>query len=181
VAVKLLDLLPEALRPTRQSVQEGVAATRWPGRLQREVVDGVTWLFDVAHNAAGVESLLAALPHLAPRRPLVALVGVLGDKDWDRMLRPLFGTVDRAILAEPPSAPADRRWDPDRVLSTLGAPDHVRAVRPFAAAVDAASKEARDGMVVCTGSVHTVGDAMTTLGIAPFPDDAGLPPGGGGS
>ena len=179
VAVRLLELLPDGLRPRRGSVIEGLAATRWPGRLQVERVGDTDWILDVAHNAAGVESLVAALPDLQPRRPLVALIGVLGDKDWDRMLPPLFGVADEVILTEPPSAPPERRWDPDAVLVAVDRHGRGRVVRPFAAAVGAAGAAGRGGTVLCTGSVHTVGDALLELGIAPFPGQPGLQPRGG--
>ena len=178
VAVKALELLPASRRSGKAALVEGVAAVSWPGRLQSEAVDGATWIFDVAHNAAGTRSLLDALPVLRPRRPLVALIGVLGDKDWDEMLPPLFDAADAVILAEPPSAPAQRRWDPESVLETLAAPAMARVVRPFATAVREAMALAGGGTVVCTGSVHTVGDAMLTLGIRPFPEGAGLQPEG---
>ncbi len=177
VAVRALELLPPPLRPGRAAVIDGVARTRWPGRLQVERIGDTTWVFDVAHNAPGMESLLTALADLRLPRPLMAVVGILGDKDWDRMLPPLFGHTDGALLVEPPSAPAERRWEPEAVLSRLGHPAGVRVVRPFATALAEASAEAGAGTVVCTGSVHTVGDAMRALGIAPFGPDPGLQPG----
>ena len=177
VAVRVLELLPESLRPSREAVEGGVASTRWPGRLQVERVGRTDWLFDVAHNPAGVRSLLDTLPDLRLPRPLAALVGILGDKDWQRMLPPLLEAVDEVVLCDPPSAPEPRRWDPDRVLEALGTPANARIVRPFTAAVAAAAELAGGGTVLCTGSVHTVGDAMAALQIRPFPADAGLQPG----
>lgn len=179
VAVRSLDLLPASLRPSRGAVVRGVHATRWPGRLQVEERAGVRWIFDVAHNAAGVETLCASLEALRPDRPLVAVIGVLGDKDWDRMLPPLLDMADRVLLVEPPSAPAERRWTPEEVLDRLGGAG-ARIVRPFAAALAEAESEAAGGTVLCTGSVHTVGDAMLALGIAAFPDDPGLQAAGAG-
>lgn len=179
VAVRLLELLPDGLTPRRDSVVEGLAATRWPGRLQVERVGDAEWILDVAHNAAGVESLVAALPDLAPRRPVVALIGVLGDKDWDRMLPPLFDLADEVILTEPPSAPPERRWDPEEVLAAVDRAGRGRVVRPFAAAIGEATAAASGGTVLCTGSVHTVGDALLELGLAPFGEEPGLQPRGG--
>ena len=174
VALRVLELLPDPLRPSREAVEAGVASTRWPGRLQVERVDRTSWLFDIAHNPAGVRSLLDALPELRLPRPLAALVGILGDKDWPQMLPPLLEAVDEVVLCDPSSAPEARRWDPERVLEALGTPHNVRIVRPFAAAVAAAVERAGGGTVLCTGSVHTVGDTMATLHIEPFPADAGL-------
>lgn len=179
LAVRALELLPPGLRPSRRAVVEGVAATHWPGRLQVERIGATTWVFDVAHNVAGVEALLDTLPDVAPPRPVVALIGVLGDKDWGRMLPPLFEYADTAILTEPPSAPPERRWDPESVLIELSAPQSGRVVQPFAAAVAAAIAASAGGTVLCTGSVHTVGDAMVALGLAPFRHEAGLQAEGG--
>jgi len=179
LAVRALELLPADLRPSRRAVVAGVAATHWPGRFQIERIGATTWVFDVAHNVAGVEALLDTLLDVAPPRPVVALIGVLGDKDWGRMLPPLFDYADTVLLTEPPSAPPERRWDPASVLDELAAPQSARVVQPFAAAVAAAIAAAAGGTVLCTGSVHTVGDAMLALGLTPFPQEAGLQVEGG--
>jgi dihydrofolate synthase/folylpolyglutamate synthase len=177
LAVRALDLLPPRLRPSAGAVVEGVARVRWPGRLQRERLHGRTWIFDVAHNVAGVHALAAALNALAPPRPLVALVGVLGDKDWRGMLAPLDRVADRMVLTLPVTAPADRRWDPAAVLRDLrlarssAVPDFTRALEEaWAAAAGPAG-----GTVLVTGSFHTVGDALIALDRAPFGSDVTLP------
>ena len=40
LAVRALSVLPEALRPSLESVREGIALTHWPGRLQFETIAG---------------------------------------------------------------------------------------------------------------------------------------------
>ncbi|MGQ0561453.1 MAG: bifunctional folylpolyglutamate synthase/dihydrofolate synthase, partial [Gemmatimonadota bacterium] len=116
LAVHACDLLPDGLRPAAESVTRGVAQVRWPGRLQVERIGAQNWLFDVAHNVAGVHALVAAVRGLQLARPLVVVIGILGDKDWQAMLPPLFDVADTAILTLPPTAPANRAWDPERVL-----------------------------------------------------------------
>jgi dihydrofolate synthase/folylpolyglutamate synthase len=163
--------LPASLRPGVAAVRSGVADVRWPGRGDVVVRADGTWLFDVAHNAAGVESLVAVLDRLPLDRPRVALVGVLGDKDWRAMLPPLLARVDGAILTQPPTAPASRRWDPREALRSLGPVGddvEVQVVEAFGAALAAARRGAGAGTVVVTGSCHTVGDAMAALGRVPF-------------
>lgn len=175
VAARALAALPPDLRPVADAVRGGFAAVRWPGRLQVERVHGRTWLFDVAHNVAGAESLAAALHALEPPGPVAALIGVLGDKDWRGMLGPLFAGVDAAVLTRPPTAPAERAWDPAAVVAEVPAA-HAEAVIPFEAALEKAWRLAGPaGTVLVTGSFHTVGDAMIALGCAPFGADAGLP------
>jgi dihydrofolate synthase/folylpolyglutamate synthase len=164
LAVSALDVLP-GTGPGRDAFVQGIAAVRWPGRLQRADIGGITWLFDVAHNVAGVEALVAALDDLALPRPVVAVVGVLGDKDWGNMLSPLHAAADRVILTAPPTAPPERRWNPREAL--IAAPsDRAEIVENFASALERAHTLADgQGTVVVTGSFHTVGDAMAAFGL----------------
>lgn len=176
LAVRALELLPAELRPERGEVVRGVAEVRWPGRLQRERIGGREWIFDAAHNPAGIEALTAALGELEVARPVVAVVGILGDKDWVEMLRRLRGSVDYLILTEAPTAPAGRSWDPGAALAAAGGvPGEV--VWEFGAALATARARARagEGTVLVTGSFHTVGDALALLGLAPYGVDPALP------
>jgi dihydrofolate synthase/folylpolyglutamate synthase len=177
LAAAALEALPVALRPDLEAMREGFATVRWPGRLQIEQHEGRTWVFDVAHNPAGIESLVLASTELALPRPIVALVGVLGDKDWRGMLGPIAAMSDAVILTLPPTAPDDRRWDPAAVLEEAPLP-HGVAIPDFSAAMHAAWQRSgipTAGSIIVTGSFHTVGDAMIALQIAPFGTDGGLP------
>lgn len=172
LAVRLLERLPDDLRPDAEQVVTGVASVRWPGRDQIEMIGDTTFIFDVAHNVAGIDSLVTVLDRLQLPEPRVAVVGVLGDKEWRRMIPPLLRRVDRAILTQPPSAPAARRWDPSEAMSAVGAV--AGPVAPTAVEVDfnralaRAGEAAGKGTVVVTGSCHTVGDALRALHRVPF-------------
>lgn len=168
VAVELLDRLGDDLRPSAAEMVAGMAAVDYRGRDEIAVVDGCTWLFDVAHNTAGMQSLVDTIDRLELPRPLIALVGVLGDKDWRSMLPALFSRADSAILTQPPSAPSERRWDPVAAADQVEALTRIRVVPDFVQAVDRARERAGTGTIVATGSVHTVGSAMNLLGIDPL-------------
>jgi dihydrofolate synthase / folylpolyglutamate synthase len=163
--------------PTPEVLKDGVRATRWPGRLQVEEAWGTTWIFDVAHNVAGVDALVAALRELQPQRPLVAVVGVLGDKDWPGMLGPIDALADAVMVTAPPTAPAERRWDPALVVRAVPL-RHATAVPDFATALAAARGRARDGggSVLITGSFHTVGDALAALRLCADGSDVDIEP-----
>jgi dihydrofolate synthase/folylpolyglutamate synthase len=168
LAVEVLEQLPDGLRPDADAVLAGVAHVVHPGRDQIEVIDGTTWLLDVAHNTAGMLSLVDTLDRVALPEPIVALVGVLGDKDWRVMLPPLLARAARAVLTQPPSAPPERRWN---VREAAGAVEHVCPLtveEDFVAALEAARNEAAGGTVVVTGSCHTVGSALKVLGREPL-------------
>jgi dihydrofolate synthase/folylpolyglutamate synthase len=168
LAVEVLDQMSAPRRPDARAVVEGIARVSYHGRDQVSVVDGGTWLFDVAHNTAGIRSLVDTIDRLDLPRPLVALVGVLGDKDWQTMLPPLFSRVDLAILTQPPSAPEERRWDPGAAADSVGSLTPTRVEEDFVRALRIARQRAGEGTVVVTGSVHTVGSAMNLLGLEPL-------------
>ncbi len=176
LAVRALESLPTALRPAREAVVRGLAEVAWPGRVQVVRGPDATWVFDVAHNAAGMEALVGTLRSLAPSRPVAALVGILGDKDWGGMLPGLFSLADAAVLTQPPSAPGARRWSPQRVADALASRVSLDVETDFARALRKVSERAHGGTAVVTGSCHTVGSALDELGIEPFP--AAFPVGG---
>jgi dihydrofolate synthase / folylpolyglutamate synthase len=173
LAVRALAALPEPV--TAAAVAAGLAATAWPGRLQVERVHGVTWLFDVAHNVAGVEALTAALGAMPVPRPLTAVMGVLGDKDWRHMLSPVCAAAESVLLCSPPTAPADRRWDPVAVLGEAACAG-ARVVDDFTDALEQAQQAAvrSGGAVLVTGSFHTVGDALAALGLCAHGSDVAV-------
>ena len=175
LAVGMLERLNEAWRPTRDVVLEGIASVVHPGRDEIRVIDGCTFLFDVAHNTAGVVSLVDTIDRLELPRPLVALVGVLGDKDWRSMLPPLLSRSDAAYLTRPPTAPLDRQWDPMAAADLVDSITLVRVVPDFAEALERARGRAGGGTVVVTGSAHSVGPAMTLLGLDPLAGQGRLP------
>jgi dihydrofolate synthase/folylpolyglutamate synthase len=132
-----------------------------------ENIRGTTWIFDVAHNPAGVDVLVDSLDNLDIPRPLVVVAGILADKEWKPMLRPLLARADTAILTTPPTAPTSRRWNPEEAAAWAAAEtgSNPRLIPDFRSALDRAVTLAPHGTVLVTGSVHTVGDALAELGI----------------
>jgi dihydrofolate synthase/folylpolyglutamate synthase len=134
-----------------------------PGRFDRRG----QFIFDVAHNPAGIAALVAALARIDVARPLVALVGILADKDWRGMIDRLAPVCDELIFSTPPTAPANRRWDVAAAAShASGRAASVTVVDDFCEAVALAG--ARGSTVLVTGSFHTVGDAMSCLQLSPM-------------
>ena len=108
-------LAVEALRVANlglpaHAFEEGMRAAQWPARLQRlgpgplteRAPEGVDIWLDGGHNAAGGQALAAALADLEDRvsRPLVLIVGMLGNKDADAFLAPFAGLA-RELIAVP--------------------------------------------------------------------------------
>ena len=169
LAARALESLPEQLRPARPAVVRGLARVSWPGRVQLVRQSGVTWVFDVAHNVAGMETLATTLRSIGPPRPIVVLAGILGDKDWGGMLPDLLSIADAAVLTQPPTAPGERRWNPGQVAAELAPRFALEVQADFGRALARVAQRADGGTAVVTGSCHTVGSALGELGIEPFP------------
>jgi dihydrofolate synthase/folylpolyglutamate synthase len=134
-----------------------------PGRFQRTG----RWIFDVAHNPSGAEVLAETILAVGPPRPLVTLLGVLGDKDWRGIMNALSRVTDRVVLTRPPSAPTSRVWNVEEALAfarTLS----WRAVAEPSFDDALARADATGATTLITGSFHTVGDAMARLQVNPL-------------
>jgi dihydrofolate synthase/folylpolyglutamate synthase len=160
-----LALLDAAGAPFRVSLGEAATAVknvRLPGRFQRVG----RWIFDVAHNPDGARTLAGSLSAVEIEGPLVALLCILGDKDWRAMIDALAPSVDLFLLTDAPTAPPSRAWPLAEALAYVldkGYP--AEAHHDFDEALRRAEVEGRTTLV--TGSFHTVGDAMARLQVSP--------------
>lgn len=167
VAEAILATLPPAYRPGPDAVAAGFSRAHAPGRFDRRG----RWVFDVAHNPDGMRALVRAIDDARLPRPVHALVSILGDKEWPEMLVALDETIDRGVLTLAPTA-AERGWDAAWLKEWLHRADRPPAraqwalVPDFRQALESVQQGA--GTVVVTGSFHTVGDVMQSLGMEPL-------------
>jgi dihydrofolate synthase/folylpolyglutamate synthase len=143
-----------------RAIREGLAAARWPARLQ-VLGERPRLLVDGAHNPAACRALRDFLEEEAPGRRLLVF-GVLKDKDWGQMLEVLLPACAAAILCRPPS---DRAADPVMLLPTAGRLcRHVKVVPEVPDALAAARALARpEDTILVAGSLFTAGAAIAAL------------------
>lgn len=140
--------------------QAGVAAARWPGRLEY-FPGSPPFLLDGAHNPAGLLALQESLADFRYRR-LLLVVGVLADKAWQEMLLPLLPSAAEVIAV----TPALERALPAEELAAFCRQNGLvaHAAGTVAAGLDAASlRAAGNDLVLVTGSLFTVGEARAIL------------------
>lgn len=131
------------------------------GRFQR----AGSFIFDVAHNPAGVSVLAQTLTAVSPPKPITVVLCVLRDKDWREMIRILSSVATHFVLTMAPTAPASRAWNLSEVADFCRSLDlEVDAIDDFGAALERA--RSRAATVLVTGSFHTVGDAMSRLQVS---------------
>ena len=142
-------------------IREGLAAARWPARLEI-VRQQPTVLIDGAHNYDGAVSLRRALDRYFPDRPVVYVLGMLGDKERARVvdvLGPRAGTV----IVTRPNSPRAGDWHllADEARRFTG---RVELIESIPEAVGRALELVRPGELVCiTGSFYMVAEAREVL------------------
>jgi dihydrofolate synthase/folylpolyglutamate synthase len=163
VALAMLEGAGGRWKAIAADAQTGLAHVRLAGRFHR----AGRWLFDVAHNADGAATVVANLRATGLPHPVVAVVTVLRDKDWQGILRAVATVADRILVTSAPTAPASRAWSLAEVEAWANAEQlPVTRIDGFDDALRRA--EATGATVLVTGSFHTVGDAMERLQVDPL-------------
>jgi dihydrofolate synthase/folylpolyglutamate synthase len=161
---------------TPEVIRTGLAAVRWPGRLEvlrrspAVVVDG-------AHTPDSARRLGEALATHFPGRRLTVVAGLSADKDIEGFARALSGSVPLteviATRAEPGRAAPSEQVA--AAFAAVGVP--VVLAPSVAAATEQALASAGRGDTVCiTGSLYVVAEARAwLLGLLPDGVAARLP------
>ena len=139
-------------------VRAGLAATRWPGRLD-VIAEHPRVILDGGHNPAAMTKAGATLRRLIGSEPLVVVFAMLSERDPVELLAALRTLrPDSAVFTEPASAGG--HGVPAEVLAaTFG--QGSQAVLPAAAALERARALAgEDGNVLVCGSLYLVGEIL---------------------
>jgi dihydrofolate synthase / folylpolyglutamate synthase len=150
---------------TAESIERGVTETRWPGRFQimPAASGGPEYVFDVAHNPAGAWALRSTLSACYEERRLIFVFGAMRDKAIGEMAEILFPIAERVIATR---AENPRSAMPDEIRSAAARTSAEIETAPDVAAALAQARAlaGSDGIVVVTGSIYVVGEAMRRLG-----------------
>jgi dihydrofolate synthase / folylpolyglutamate synthase len=142
------------------SLQAAARETTIPGRVEIVAHDPLT-VYDGAHNPAGAHALADSLGDvLGDRRPRVAVIGVLEDKDAAAMLTELLPHFDHAVYTRSQNP---RSLSPGTLVSLaekLGGPQAETVADPHAAVRRARALAGRGGSVVAAGSIYLIADLV---------------------
>ena len=160
-AVELNDL---GFPVTAPDIERGIRETRWPGRFQRIAATprSPEIILDVAHNPAGAWALRSTLSEYAGDRPLVLVFGVMRDKAVTEIAEILFPLTERVIATR---AENPRSASPEEIREAAAHTGVVVETAPTVAAalVRASHLVEQDSIVVVTGSIYVVGEALNAI------------------
>ncbi len=126
-------------------------------------------MLDAAHNPHGALATAAALEDSFAFNPLVGVIGVMADKDYEGVLAAFEPVLAHVVITQnstPRAMPAEELAE---VAAGIFGQDRVHLAPRMVDAIDVAAGLAEtegvygSGGVLVTGSVITVGEARTLL------------------
>lgn len=162
IAVAVVEVLKElGYTLSEKSVRLGLANTHWPARFEIILEEPVV-IVDGAHNHEGARALRRALADYFPAKPLVLVLGMLGDKERSKIVAEL-APLSRVLIFTRPNSPRSGNWK-QLAFEARGLVNEVYLIEDIEAATKEALKIASRGEVVCiTGSLYMVADAREVL------------------
>ncbi len=153
---------------TPRQVERGIAETHWPGRFQVLAPSAPTeqreMVLDVAHNPAGAWALRSALSENFADRELTLVFAAMRDKAVQEMAEILFPLAEHVVVTHVENPRAASISELLQAGQRTGTP--LQAEESVAAALARAREMSKPGgVIVVTGSIFLVGEAMSRLGV----------------
>jgi len=147
------------------AIRAGIAAVRWPGRLEH-VQAHPDVILDGAHNPAGARALADYIGEFFAGEPVRIIFGAMRDKAVDEVTNTLFPLAKEIIL----TAPDQPRALNPRALAEMATQLEgtvVRVADSVSAALELAAELDRGSAMTTfvTGSLFMVGEARNCLAV----------------
>lgn len=170
-AIGAVEILKEkGFQISDDTIYKGIKNTCWPGRMQilsnprRIILDG-------AHNPYAIKMLANSIVKDFNRRRLILVIGVMKDKNIKAMLGNIVPLAHHVIYTRPLYS----RAAPAELLEFYGKKFHTpyEVIPNLRDAIDRAKYLAeKDDLILITGSLFTVGEALSCLDPVRYkPDD----------
>ena len=146
---------------TDNDIIDGISTAFNPGRMEI-IAEDPTILLDGAHNPAGMEMLEKTLKEDFEYERLVLVVGILEDKDIQRMLSAIIPLSDVVIVTKSKNARACEPTALKDRIKEIGYTKDLFVEKSLPKAIDHAKVMAGKKDVICiSGSLFTVGEARS--------------------
>ncbi|MBP3409802.1 MAG: bifunctional folylpolyglutamate synthase/dihydrofolate synthase [Clostridia bacterium] len=162
VVLSIIDTMIEnGWKISEENIYDGMRDVRWPGRfdiIQRNPL----FIIDGGHNPQCIEALVKNIEDYLTGKNVIALTGVLADKDYADMYKPVMPLVNQFVCVTPPNP---RRMAAEQLAEFLR---QAGAKAEAAASVEDGVKRSlelagEDGVVLCFGSLYTIGSIRDAL------------------
>lgn len=149
-------LKKKGLALSEDTIRSGLAQVFWAGRMEC-IGKNPLIVLDGAHNADGIGMLATSLKDYFKQEKITLLLGVLGDKEYEKMAQTLLPLVNQVILTEPEN---QRKLSVDileKTIAHLGVTAQKNTSIPDAFSLALHHTE-ENGVLLCCGSLYMIGE-----------------------
>ncbi|WP_085992915.1 bifunctional folylpolyglutamate synthase/dihydrofolate synthase [Oceanobacillus senegalensis] len=156
VVVEAVQLLNKLRFPvSEEALRDGLAETKWPGRFE-VISKQPTIVIDGAHNIDSIRALVDNLTKHFSNRRIVAILGILRDKDARQMVEAVLPVIDSFITVTPDNPRAMDAGNLAGYIEEYGVP--TIASDSYDQAIQMAIKQVNNHDVICAfGSLYYIG------------------------
>ena len=148
-------LIEKGWNISEQNIYDGIRDVSWPGRFDIVCRDPL-FIIDGGHNPQCIEALVKNIEDYLVGRKVIALTGVLADKDYGDMYKPVMPLIDEFVCITP---------DNPRKMEAADLAMYLREAGAKATACDttrdgvikAMELAGKDGAILCFGSLYSIG------------------------
>ena len=162
VTLAIIDILiQKGWAISEEQIYDGLKNAAWPGRFDIVSRDPL-FIIDGGHNPQCIEALVKNIEDYLSDRKVIALTGVLADKDYADMYKPALKLVHEFVCITPPTPRKLEASDLAAHLQKAGAA--ATACETIAEGVRVALEKAGDnGCVLCFGSLYSIAEIKASL------------------
>ena len=154
-------LIARGWQITEKNIRDGIREVSWPGRFDIMRKDPL-FIIDGGHNPQCIEALVKNIEDYLAGKKVVVLTGVLADKDYADMYKPVMPLVQEFVCITPPNP---RKLDAQLLAQYLK--DKGAAATACETIEDgvrtAMEKAGKDGVVLSFGSLYSIGAIRDAL------------------
>ena len=156
VVLSVIDtMIAKGWKITEEQLREGLRDTQWPGRFD-VITKSPLFIIDGGHNPQCIEALVKNIEDYLTDRKVIAITGVLADKDYGDMYVPVMRYIESFVCITPPNPRKLEAAELARYLREKGA-----KAEGFASIEDgvreALTLAGEDGVILCFGSLYSIG------------------------
>lgn len=154
-------LIEKGWKITEENIRTGLRDVSWPGRfdiMRRNPL----FIIDGGHNPQCIEALVKNIQDYLAGQKIIVLTGVLADKDYADMYKPVMPLVQEFVCITPPNP---RKLDAAELAQYL---TNAGAVATACSSITegvrtAMEKAGKDGVVLYFGSLYAIGAVRDAL------------------
>lgn len=154
-------LIEKGWNISEQNIYDGMREVSWPGRFDIVHRDPL-FIIDGGHNPQCLEALVKNIQDYLQDRKVIALTGVLADKDYADMYQPVIPLVQQFVCITPDN---DRKLEAEELAKYLRAAgaNAIPCASTHEGVQTALKLAGKDGVVLCFGSLYSIGSIHDAL------------------